>query len=160
MDEKTTNPGVHYERKDIRFGCLLAVMIVAGCVVVSVGYGMWRFYWWQAGQQQAKGRSQYPLSPGLNPRLPPEPRLEQIDRLAGAGVSNVSKMLAEKEKVLNSYGPSEEKGFVHVPIQEAIKATAGKLPVRKPPPGRAVKDKGLTDAGESNSGRMFRGESK
>ena len=92
-------------------------------------------------------------------RLPPEPRLEQIDRMAGAGASKFSKALAEKEKVLNSYGPSEEKGFVRVPIQEAIKATAGKLPVRKQPPG-GVKDNGLMDAGQPNSGRILNGDSK
>ena len=84
----------------------------------------------------------------------------RADRSVGRrGASNFSKALAEKEKVLNSYGPSEEKGFVHVPIQEAIKATAGKLPVRKQPPGGA-NDNGLMDAGQSNSGRMFKGESK
>ena len=156
--KKTTNPGVRYERKDIRFGCLLAAIIVAGCVVVSVGYGMWRFYWWQAGQQQANGRSQYPLNPGSTRDCRPN---RGSSRSIGwpARRFQLFQVLAEKEKVLNSYGPSEEKGFVHVPIQEAIKATAGKLPVRKQPPGGA-NDNGLMDAGQSNSGRMFKGESK
>jgi hypothetical protein len=67
--------------------------------------------------------------------------------------------LAAQEKVLNSYGPTAEKGFVHIPIQQAIKATVGKLPVKRQTQGEAAKDRGLIDAGESNSGRMFRGGS-
>ena len=33
-----------------------------------------------------------------------------------------SSELAAKEKALNSYGPTAENGFVHIPIQQAIKA--------------------------------------
>ena len=39
-----------------------------------------------------------------------------------------------------------------------MKAVAGNLPVAKESSqGRAAKDNGLLEAGESNSGRMFRG---
>ena len=79
---------------------------------------------------------------------------------AEAGVPAVAKRLGDEQEELNRYGASEEKGFVHIPIQEAIKATAGKLPIRKQQPSEAVKDNGLIDAGQSNSGRMFKGESK
>jgi hypothetical protein len=100
------------------------------------------------------------MSSGLSTQLPPEPRLEQLDRMAGnTENSDVSKSLAAKEKVLNSFGPTTEKGFVHIPIQQAMKAVAGKLPARKEPQPPTVANQGLLEAGESNSGRMFRGPS-
>ena len=104
-------------------------------------------------------KSPYPLAPGFSRKLPPEPRLEQLDRLAGIDNADVAEKLAEKEKALDSYGPTEEKGFVHIPIQQAMKAVAGKLPMRKEPQGPTAADNGLLDAGQSNSGRIFRGPS-
>jgi hypothetical protein len=157
MDNEQTNMGVRYERKDIRLGCLLAVIVVAVCVLATLGYGVWRFFWWQAGVQEAMKRSQNPLAPGLSAKLPPEPRLEQLDRMAGVASSDVYHRLAVQEKQLNSYGQTDEKGFVHIPIQQAIKTVAGTLPVRKQLPRQAAGDHGLIDSGESNSGRMFRG---
>ena len=68
------------------------------------------------------------------------------------------KQLAAKEKLLHSYGSTADKGFVQIPIEQAMKAVAGTLPVAKESSqGRAVKGNGLLEAGESNSGRMFRG---
>ncbi len=161
MAEKETNPGVQYERKDIRFGGLLAAMIAGICILLFVGYGVWRLYWWHADAQAAAKRSQYSPPHRLSVKLPPAPRLEQLDEMAQkAGVPAVAKRLGDEQEELNRYGASEEKGFVHIPIQEAIKATAGKLPIRKQQPSEAVKDNGLIDAGQSNSGRMFKGESK
>jgi hypothetical protein len=157
-NEPTEHPGVYYEPKDIRTGCLLAMMAVAACVVVAIGLGMWWFYWAEAGLQQAEKRSLYPLAPEPSDQLPPEPRLEELNRLAGVWESDVRKRLAAQEKTLNSYGPTDEKGFGHIPIEQAIKTLAGNLPVRSQPP--AIKDRGLVDWGQSNSGRMFWGGSQ
>jgi hypothetical protein len=157
MNEQTSNPGVHYERKDIRFGCLLAALIAGMCVLATVGYVTWKVLWFQASEEYAAKRSSYPLSPGLSKTLPPEPRLEQIDRMARTSDTDVGERLAAKERVLNSFGPADEKGFVHVPIEKAINSVAGSLPVRKQ--NRPRKEgRGLLDSGEPNSGRMFRGE--
>jgi hypothetical protein len=79
--------------------------------------------------------------------------------MAGAAKSDVSKRLAAKEKALDSYGPTTEKGFIHIPIQQAMKAIAGKLPIRKQPQASTAASSGLLDGGESNSGRMFQGPS-
>jgi hypothetical protein len=148
---------VRYERKDIRFGCLLAVMLVAAGVVAVLGYTVWRFFWWEARSQDARNRSAYPLrAPSI--QLPPEPRLEQLDRMARTEGADVYDNLAADEKQLNSYGATDEKGFVHIPIQKAMQTIAGQLRVRKQSPGSAATDNGLLDSGESNSGRIFRGE--
>jgi hypothetical protein len=138
----TEHPDVRYERKDIRFGPLLGVMAAAVCVLAAVGYGAWQFYWWDAGVEQAAKRSPYLVAPGLNDQLPPEPRLKELDRMAGVESADVRKRLAAQEKALRSYGPTDERGFVHIPIEQAIKAVAGNLPVRNQSPGPAAKQSG------------------
>ena len=77
--------------------------------------------------------------------------------MAAVESSDVFKRLAAKEKALNSYGTTAENGFVHIPIQQAIKAVAGSLPAKGTSQGRAAHDNGLLESGDSNSGRMFRG---
>ena len=90
--------------------------------------------------------------------IAPQPRLDQLDRMTPEESAAVNKQLAAKEKALHSYGSTADKGFVQIPIEQAMKAVAGTLPVAKESPqGRAAKGNGLLEAGESNSGRMFRG---
>ncbi len=157
-DGRIEHPGVRYEPKDIRSDFLLAVVVAACCVLAVLGYLVRHFYRSQTAAQAELKKSPYPLAPALSAKLPPEPRLEQLDRMAAVESSDVFKRLAAKEKALNSYGATAEKGFVHIPIQQAIKAVAGNLPIAKEPsPGRAAHSNGLLEAGRSNSGRMFRG---
>jgi hypothetical protein len=157
-DERIEHPDVRYEATDIRFGWIFA-LIIAGCCVAATHYFLvWKFYGWQRGVQATNKAS--PYIPAIIPssQLPPEPRLEQLDQLAGVESSNVFNRQAAKEKLLRNYGPADDKGFMHIPIQQAIKKIAGQLPVRKEPQKQINKDAGLIDAGQSNSGRMFRGE--
>jgi hypothetical protein len=123
---------------------------------------IWRFYWCQAGVTENVPQSPFPVAP-RSTTLPPEPRLEQIDHMARKEKSNVVRRLSAEEKILNSRGPTADEGFVHIPIQEAIQAVAaearaGKLPQRKSSP--SANNRGLLDAGEPNSGRVFRGEER
>ncbi len=165
------HPEVRYEEKDIRWGCILA-LIVTTCVIGAVMYfAVWRFYWSQEAAEEKAKRSPYPMAPVPSTALPPEPRLEELDRGPGLGqrdrrqrmtpmttdeATAADKQLADEETQLNHYGPTAEKGFVHIPIEEAIKEVAGHLPVdAKAAPGRDAN--GLLDAGQSNSGRMFQG---
>ena len=84
----------------------------------------WRFWasWYRGSigsrsvPKRRSKRSAYPLAPGLSAKLPPQPRLEQLDRITPAEIANGDKQLAAKEKALNSYGATAEKGFVHIPI--------------------------------------------
>ena len=119
---------------------------------------IWRFYWWQESVQEAAKQSPYPLAPARPRNCRPSRGWSRSTGWPAWRVPTSTKRLAAQEKALNSYGPTAEKGFVHIPIQQAIKAVAGKLPVRKQPPGQSRRnDSGLMDSGESNSGRMFRG---
>ena len=149
MANEETNAGVSYERKDIRLRLVLALLGFAGCFVALVAVTIYWFYWAEEkSQRAAKGSTE-----ALAPLFPSEPRLEQIDKLAGVEKAEITQRLAAQEKILNSYGPTAEEGFVHIPIQQAIEAVADKLPVRKQPPGKAA-----NNSGQSNSGRMIRGE--
>jgi hypothetical protein len=157
-DGRIEHPGVSYERGDIGFRWLLAIVAGACCVLAVLGSLVWRFYWFQERAQEEVKKSAFPLAPGLSAKLPPQPRLEQLDRLTAVESVAADKRLAAKEKALNSYGPTAENGFVHIPIQQAIKVIAGNLPIAKESSqGCAAHSNGLLEAGESNSGRMFRG---
>ncbi len=156
MAEEKTHENVKYERKDITLRWVLALLLPLAGFVICMLFVMLKLYWWEEeAERKVKGSTE-----ALAPALPPEPRLEQIDNLAGVEASNVDARLAAQEEQLNSYGPSDEKGFVHVPIQRAIEAVAGKLPTRKPPPGEAAGRRGPLTGGAANSGRMIRGEAQ
>jgi hypothetical protein len=157
-DGRIEHPDVKFEPKDIRFGWILTIIIAACCVAVTHYFLVWKFYGWQRSAQAAIKAA--PYVPAIIPssQLPPQPRLEQLDQMAGVESSNVFKRLAAKEKFLNSYGPTSDKDFVHIPIRQAIKAIAGRLPVREESQKCINKDAGLMDSGQSNSGRIFRGE--
>ncbi len=168
-DDHVANPGVRYEPKDIYLGRILGVIVIALCVVGALYFGVWRFFRSQERVQEEFKKSPYPLAPAPSTALPPEPRLEELDRLTpeemeqldlitSLETAGVNGQLAAQEKALHEYGPSSEKDFVRIPIEQAMKALAGTLPVAKESsPGRDAN--GLVDAGQSNSGRMFRGPS-
>ncbi len=157
-DGRIEHPGVRHEPTDIRFGWILMLIIAACCVVAVQLFLIWKFYGWQRSAQEEIKKTPYRLAPMTSTQLPPEPRLEQLERMAKEESANVFKQLAAREKMLDSYGATSEKGFVHIPIRLAIKAIAGELPVEKKPAKQGTHEAGLIDAGESNSGRMFRGE--
>ena len=166
-DGRIEHPALRFERSDVHLGCVLWLIVVAACVLGTLSYGVWRFFWQEAGSQQAAKTSPYPAAPNLPANLPPQPRLEQLDRttpqerkqldlMTADESAAVNQQLAIQEKALHRYGQAAEKGFLQIPIEQAIKTLAGTLPVSKePPPGRDAS--GLLDSGQSNSGRMFRG---
>ncbi|MHB1033085.1 MAG: hypothetical protein ACYC35_02315 [Pirellulales bacterium] len=157
MNREETNAGVRYERKDIRLRWLLLLLVVATFFTAMVFYAAWRILWWEEAAKEAADEPTSRWAPGLSDKLPPEPRLEQLERMPGAK-PGPSKSLAEQETALHRYGSTAEEGFVHIPIDQAMKAVAGKLPAGKSRPETATAG-GLMEAGESNSGRVLRGPS-
>ena len=132
MAEEREHPGVRYEHRDITFRWVLALLLLIAAFLIGMSLLMLKFFWMQEeAERRLKGSTE-----ALAPALPPEPRLEQIDALAGVEAANVNARLAAQEEKLNSYGPTGEKGFVHIPIRQAIEAVADKLPVREPPPNK------------------------
>jgi hypothetical protein len=157
-DGRMEHPAVRYEPRDIHFRWILLAIVIA-CGVASLHYYVvLRLFWLQEQREKEEKRSPFPLAATPSTKLPAEPRLEQINRMAAAETANVAAREAAQEKTLNTYGPTPEQGFVHVPIGQAMKLVAKELSAKEELPPRPKKDNGLLDAGESNSGRMFRAE--
>jgi hypothetical protein len=158
-DSRIEHPQVRYEHRDTSFGWILGIGITTlalGAVILSVL--LWFFNLYKNYQATIK-RSPFPLAAQPSEALPARPRLEQVDRLAGIETPNVYVREIAKEEILNSYGSTPEQEFVHIPIDRAMTLLANKLPARpEPPASQRRRQNGLVDAGESNSGRMFREE--
>ena len=74
-----------------------------------------------------------------------------------AGIEKGNVYVSEEVK-LGTYGATAEKGYVHIPIDLAMKLVRKDLPVRGQVKGDHYRENGLYDSGASNSGRMFREE--
>jgi hypothetical protein len=156
-DGRIEHPSVRHEPTDVRFGPIAYVLLGATVfgVVVLLGIG-WLFAGYRTYQARSK-ESPFPLAPAPSTALPPEPRLEQIDRNAGIQRENVYVREATKEELLRGYGPTNEEGFIHIPIDRAMTLLEKHLPARAQPSAeRSRREGGLVDAGEPNSGRVFR----
>jgi hypothetical protein len=156
-DGPIENPSIRYEERDVPFRWVLIGAVVGSCVGAALFGLVYLFFRADTDRLASRRESEFPLAEHPSDVPPAEPRLEQIDRLAGNARENVYLRESAKEDQLDSYGETEEKGFVHIPIRRALESLAGHLPVRKAPPPGPSKDNGLVDSGESNSGRMLRG---
>jgi hypothetical protein len=166
-DGRIEHPNVHREETDASFGPILMLLIGAGGVALVIYLLITAFYYGRRDHETAAKKTSFPLAPALStdpnvlaPLPAGEPRLEQEDRLAGVVTDNVYDTLAAKESILHSFGSNkDEKDFVHIPIEQAMKLVENKLPVRaKPSADQAWRADGLIDSGESNSGHEFRGK--
>jgi hypothetical protein len=149
-------PDNRYESRDVRFRWVLIVAVL-GCCIGAVIFFLVRGFYWAVLESRSDGQATA-FAPRETPtgQLPPEPRLELLDRLEKTPASNVSKWERGEEKALETYGSSDEKGFVRIPLQRAMEPQLVRLKARQESDRPRFKDKGLVDAGESNSGRMFR----
>jgi hypothetical protein len=86
--------------------------------------------------------------------LPREPRLDPLNRIAHSQEATAYQMLSADLAKLSQVGPAE-KGFVRIPIDEAMKLVVPRLPVAKQSDPFAGKDSGLRYGGGPNSGRVF-----
>jgi hypothetical protein len=153
------HPHVRYERRDVHLGWILAIGITLMVFAALTFYLLLWFFYDYKDYQAAIKRSPFPLAPSPSQALPAQPRLEQLNRVVGIERSNVYVGEAAKEELLQSYGSTPDQGFVHIPIDRAMALLANKLPARpEPPASQRRRENGLVDAGESNSGRMFREE--
>ncbi len=155
-DGTIEHPSVRFERTDVYHRAVLIVFAAVLCIFALEFYAVWQFFLNYDAHESAIKQSPYPLAPKPPDRLPAEPRLEQVDRMAKVETPNVFLREEAKEKILDSTGPTAERGFVHIPIERAMKLVVKQLPVRKQAHTGPAKDNGLVDSGEPNSGRLFR----
>jgi hypothetical protein len=151
------HPRVRFEHSDANFSPVLIILIVVVGIATLHFASVWWFFKHYAAHEAAIKQSPFLLQPGPSDQLPTEPRLDPVNRMAAIEKGNVNLIEASRKRILNSYGTLES-GYVHIPIQRAMDVLANKLPARPKPAGNAQKEDGLVDAGEPNSGRMFRGE--
>lgn len=152
-----THPSVRHEPADISARWILVSLLIAGVFGAFLHVVVWGYFRGEEAYLNRIRASNYPLAPEPLTALPPEPRLEQLDRLQGIETPNV--YLREKRKLdrLTRYGATDDADFVHIPIEQAIRILAAekKLPVRKQ---SETRNRGLIDSGEPNSGRLFVGD--
>ena len=128
--EPRDNPDVVHEHSDINVRAVLwfAGILAAVAVVIYVAV-WWQFRTYRDGQARDKA-SAFPLAAGRD-KLPPEPRLEPINRLEGVPDTQFDERLAAREAKLHRYGwVDKEKGIAHIPIEEAMRLLENQLPAR------------------------------
>src|SRR5207247_7410869 len=99
-------------------------------------------------------RSKYPLAPGPSTALPPEPRLEQLDRHEATASSRLPRFGKVKMELLHRYGRADEDGFVYIPIDRAMKMLGNKVPARGAQGERRSRARGLVGVGGRECGRV------
>jgi hypothetical protein len=153
------NPSVHYEPSDVNFRWLLILGIVALMLAPIIhGVVFWFFRSYENHEATAK-ESSFPLASSANQSLPPEPRLEQVDRLKREEKEYGRVAPAPTENALDSW-TTEDKHYARIPIDRAMKLLLerNKFRVRKGGTEEKQAEAGLVGGGASSSGRMFRGK--
>jgi hypothetical protein len=162
------NPNVRHERTDVDTRAVLwfAAALAAGIVIVLlVLWGLFALF--LRGETERK-KSQFPLASRHRDQrspadeLPPAPRLEGLSPkglqqplgrvfpptrnggpdIGGVGPSSAREQAERQDGELNGYGwvEGKENQVAHIPIEEAIKRFASKLPVRRVEAGRPRND--------------------
>jgi hypothetical protein len=145
---------VKREHTDAYAGRVIAVLCI--CLAIG-GVDIFVVRLFVSGNERHQAQvkvSEYPLAPPPSLALPREPRLDPLNRLAGTEQATAFQMIAADLAKLNEAGPAE-KGFVRIPIQEAMKQVVSHLPVSKSSHATADKDNGLRYGGGPSSGRVF-----
>lgn len=151
--ERLLHNEVQFEQADIATSRIVGVLFVIGLVFVGVALACrWVLDLNASGLDRTARSPQYAAPAD---RLPTAPRLEPLDRSETTASSDVFAKQLAMEHELHGLGDTVETGFVHIPIEQAMKLFVSQLSVRpgdaKPP----TKGFGLVDGGESNSGRLF-----
>lgn len=152
------HPTVRYEHSDANFRWIFGILVGALVFAVVIQFAIQRLFFTFRDHEAAIKRSQYPMATAGSESLPPKPRLEQIDRMAGIEKSNIYLRQEQMATILRDYGAAEA-GYVRIPIDRAIELLAEMLSTRakRPMAEQARRQNGLVGGGESNSGRLFRG---
>ena len=111
-----TPEGSGYEHTDanvwqiVKFG----IWLVVTAIVVQIGVG--GMYQLMIEQSKVTTEQPYPLASTTEPRLPPEPRLQQFPR------NEYYQFHLTEQQKLESYGwVNKDAGIVHIPIEDAMR---------------------------------------
>lgn len=153
-DGRIEHPAIRREPTDVKLLPIVGVLVLLGCTLaVVIGIARWRIN----DLLGPKPSLHTPLSySDADLPLPQQPRLDPLEPKDRAPHSYQAFYL-QMESHLREHGPTGEPGFVHIPIDEAIRQTAQKLQSQGGPIERSPKSRGLVTSGEANSGRVFLG---
>jgi hypothetical protein len=125
------SPPLRHEERDIDVRSVYAVGGALVVVAVVVHLAAWWIFDALNKSEREDKRSAFPLAAKESGGLPPEPRLQEINRLAG----NAGPLYAAEQRRLETYGWVDEKeSIVHIPIDRAMKLIVEekRLPSRPP----------------------------
>jgi hypothetical protein len=150
-DEPRLHEEIRYEDPDISVTGVVAVL--AGIAIVFagvIGIAYWFLRTSEARADRSANASVYRVPRDARPA---PPRLEPLNfNETESGV--FAKQLAMEDS-LHRYGDSAESGFVHIPIERAMKLIVPTIRVRPVAAQPPVKSFGLIGDGEANSGRLY-----
>lgn len=161
-DGRIDHPPMRHEHRDVNvLGLLISAGLLTVTVTIAFVVAWWLFDYLSARDWERKP-STFPLAAQERGRLPPEPRLEEIDRLEGQKVDvRPGQLQAAQQRRLETYGwVDEQAGIVRIPIDQAMKVLMeqGRLPARP----EEVRDRNgelvSTRPSAANSGRPVRRE--
>jgi hypothetical protein len=147
-----------HEHRDVNIpGLLICAGVLAATVALAFFAAWWAFDYLSARDKSKP--SAFPLAAQERDRLPPEPRLEEIDRLEGKkGNVRPKEVHAGHERMLETYGWVDEKaGVVRIPISRAMKIIVDNnlLPARPDEAGDRKLERERPRPGAANSGRLI-----
>ncbi len=140
---------VKFDESDISVSSVALILFAFAVVFVVVGLISWSFLSMNESEADRVARAPHYSMPAE--RLPASPRLEPLDQ----NEPDVFAKQIAMEHVLHSYGHTIEKGFVHIPIEQAMKLAIESMPIRRENAQPPAKSFGLVGGGESGSGRLY-----
>jgi hypothetical protein len=147
-DEYAYTPeGSAYEHTDANVWVIAKFAIWLAITAVIVHVGIWVMWGTLVKQAEATREPQYPLA--TQPRLPPEPRLQQFP------ANEIDDVRRSENTRLTSYGyVNKDAGVIHIPIAEAMRLTVERgLPARTEDADHAVQPGEM--ASDASSGRVM-----
>jgi hypothetical protein len=163
------NPSVRSEPTDLSFRGVMLFGVGLVAVLVVAAAGSWGFLHLMAAREAEQKKAEYvwppeetrpeTASPARDDqsRLPPLPHLEGFEKEMTKGTIENKEQVKRENQRLREYGwIDRDAGVVHVPIDVAMRKTAGRLKSRD----GTDEDEFLQAPSSSSSGRMPRGGSK
>ncbi len=137
MEHPEEHPEVRHEFSDVSFRWIVGALMTAGVLGAVIHFAIGFFFEARKEALDVARRSPYPLAPRPSTALPPEPRLEQLDRMK----QRTEPITLDKGQAnlvrLGSLGPTEDKDFVHIPIERALRAACRQATGARPTSARA-----------------------
>ncbi|HEX5470693.1 MAG TPA: hypothetical protein VFW73_02350 [Lacipirellulaceae bacterium] len=150
--EKQVHEDVRFQESRVSILGIIGVLVAIFLVFVGVFcVSGWMLKGIETTTDRTTKGSHY--SEPTEPR-PLQPRLEPLDFEMGSSASVFDAQL-KREHVLHSYGAVTEDGYVHIPIEQAMKLVLKSLPIRNGITGPPKRSFGLVGGGEPNSGRLY-----